>query len=233
MQPIRPTEDSDYGLLIAGKSIASQSKTIRNPVFVVFGPASRLVTQIQAEAATYREPTDGVPAGYLLTGVGSAKFLSEPSVVVDGVDYLRLPSDTLWLSPDQCFLPSSIEFEMLRGSSAKQFASTGDLVWRAKNQGDYYGDDLQLLIHQRFLQPFLDVTQLLLGLPFVLSSRRRNIVQMTIACFLTYGVFFGFSAILALLCGSSSLLTPTLAIWIPLLVFAPYAYARTRQALVE
>ena len=233
VQPIRPTEDSDYGLLIAGKSIASQSKTIRNPVFVVFGPASRLVTQIQAEAATYREPTDGVPAGYLLTGVGSAKFLSEPSVVVDGVDYLRLPSDTLWLSPDQCFLPSSIEFEMLRGSSAKQFASTGDLVWRAKNQGDYYGDDLQLLIHQRFLQPFLDVTQLLLGLPFVLSSRRRNIVQMTIACFLTFGVFFGFSAILALLCGSSSLLTPTLAIWIPLLVFAPYAYARTRQALVE
>ena len=122
---------------------------------------------------------------------------------------------------------------MLRGSTAKQFASTSDLIWRARHQGDYYGDDLQLLIHQRFLQPFSDVTQLLLGLPFVLTSRRKNIVQMTISCFLTYGLFFGFNTALSVLSGSSYLLTPTVAIWIPLIVFAPYAYARTRQALME
>lgn len=231
--PIRPTEDGEYGLLIAGKSIASQSQSIRSPVFVIFGPASSLVGQIQAETATYRTAFEGRPAGYLLAGLGNAKFLTQPSVVVDGVDYLRLPSDTAWLSPDQCFVPSSVEFDMLRGSSAKQFASTADLVWRARNQGDYYGDDLQLLIHQRFLQPFSDLTQLLLGLPFVLTSRRRNIVQLTIACMATYGLFFGFSTVLSMLSGSSYLLTPTVAIWTPLIVFAPYAYARTRQALME
>ena len=231
--PIRPTEDSQYGLLIAGKSIASTSQTIRNPVFVLFGPASSIVGQIQAESALYQEASGNRPAGYLVQGLGQAKFLQQPSVVVDGLDYLRLPSDTPGLKPDECFIPSSVEFDMLRGSTAKQFASTSDLIWRARNQGDYYGDDLQMLIHQRFMQPFSDATQLLLGLPLVLTSRRRNVVQLTIACLLTFGVFFGISVSLSLLSGSSSWLTPTVATWIPLLLFAPYAYAKTRQALME
>ena len=231
--PIRPTEDSQYGFLIAGKSIASGSQSIRNPVFVLFGPASKVVGQIQAETAVYQEATERLPAGYLVQGLGQAKYLQEASVVVDGVDYLRLPSDTPGLKPDECFIPSSVEFDMLRGSTAKQFASTADLIWRARNQGDYYGDDLQLLIHQRFMQPFSDATQLLLGLPFVLTGRRRNIVQLTIACLMTFGVFFGFSAALSMLCGTSPWVTPAGAIWIPLMLFAPYAYAQTRQALVE
>lgn len=231
--PIRPTEDSQYGLLIAGKSIASTSQTIRNPVFVLFGPASSIVGQIQAESALYQEASENRPAGYLVQGLGQAKFLQQPSVVVDGLDYLRLPSDTPGLKPDECFIPSSVEFDMLRGSTAKQFASTSDLIWRARNQGDYYGDDLQMLIHQRFMQPFSDATQLLLGLPLVLTSRRRNVVQLTIACLLTFGVFFGISVSLSMLSGSSSWLTPTVATWIPLLLFAPYAYAKTRQALME
>lgn len=233
LQPIRPTEDSEFGILIAGKNIVEQTQTIRNPVFVLFGPASQLVGQIQAETAIYRAGDSTKPAGYLLSGLGNPKFLSQPSIQSDGVDYLRLPSDTPWLSADECFVPSSVEFDMLRGSTAKQFASTADLVWRARNQGDYYGDELQLLIHQRFLQPLTDATQLLLGLPFVLTSRRRNIVQLTIACFLTYGLFFGVHTALSMLCGSNRLLTPTVVSWIPLLLFAPYAYARTRQTLME
>lgn len=231
--PIRPTEDSQYGLLIAGKSIASTSQTIRNPVFVLFGPASSVVGQIQAESALYQEASESLPAGYLVQGLGQAKFLQQPSVVVEGLDYLRLPTDTPGLKPDECFIPSSVEFDMLRGSTAKQFASTSDLIWRARNQGDYYGDDLQMLIHQRFMQPFSDATQLLLGLPLVLTSRRRNVVQLTIACLLTFGVFFGISVSLSMLSGSSSWLTPTVATWIPLMLFAPYAYAKTRQALME
>jgi lipopolysaccharide export system permease protein len=231
--PIRPTEDSQYGLLIAGKSIASTSQTIRNPVFVLFGPASSVVGQIQAESAIYQEASESLPAGYLVQGLGQAKFLQQPSVVVEGLDYLRLPTDTPGLKPDECFIPSSVEFDMLRGSTAKQFASTSDLIWRARNQGDYYGDDLQMLIHQRFMQPFSDATQLLLGLPLVLTSRRRNVVQLTIACLLTFGVFFGISVSLSMLSGSSSWLTPTVATWIPLMLFAPYAYAKTRQALME
>jgi len=231
--PIRPTEDSQYGLLIAGKSIASTSQTIRNPVFVLFGPASSVVGQIQAESALYQEASESLPAGYLVQGLGQAKFLQQPSLVVEGLDYLRLPTDTPGLKPDECFIPSSVEFDMLRGSTAKQFASTSDLIWRARNQGDYYGDDLQMLIHQRFMQPFSDATQLLLGLPLVLTSRRRNVVQLTIACLLTFGVFFGISVSLSMLSGSSSWLTPTVATWIPLMLFAPYAYAKTRQALME
>ncbi|MFM7928156.1 MAG: LptF/LptG family permease, partial [Pirellula sp.] len=84
LQPIRPTEDSEFGILIAGKNIVEQTQTIRNPVFVLFGPASQLVGQIQAETATYQAGDSTKPSGYLLSGLGSPKFLSQPSIHSDG-----------------------------------------------------------------------------------------------------------------------------------------------------
>lgn len=231
--PIKPTEDAEYGLLIGGKSISVQSKTIRNPIFVLFSPASAIVSQIQAQQAVYQEANADHVAGYLLSGMDEKKFLESPSVVIEGVDYLRLPSDTPWLATDQCFLPSVVEFEMLRGSSAKQFSSTSDLIWRARNQGDYYGDDLQLYIHQRFLQPLTDFSQLLLGLPFVLTSKRKNIVQLFLTVCLTWGLVFGVSTGLPMFIGTINLITPTVASWLPVILFGPYGYARTMQALMD
>ena len=231
--PIRPTEDPEYGFLIAGKSLATQAKAIQNPVFVLFGPASTVVPQIQGEKGTYLEATPDHPAGYLVSGLGSPKFLTSPSVQLDGKEFLCLPSDNPWLAVDQCFLPSSIEFDMLRGGGAKQFASTSDLFWQARNQGQFYGEDLKLLINTRFLQPLLDMTLILLGLPIVLSRRYRNVIQRGIACLFAFGIFAGSRFALSALCGSSSLVSPSMAVWVPLLLFAPYGYARTRQALME
>jgi len=231
--PIKPTEDVEYGLLIGGKSISVQSQTIRNAIFVFFSPASSLVGQIQAEQATYCEANAQHAAGYLLSGLDNPKLLDSPSVIVEGVDYLRLPTDTPWLAADQCFLPSVVEFDMLRGGAAKQFSSTADLIWRARHQGNYYGDDLQLYIHQRFLQPFTVFTQILLGLPFVLTSRRKNFVQLFITLCLTWGLVYGVSQGLPLFVGTSSLITPTVASWFPVILFGPYGYAKTMQALMD
>jgi len=160
-------------------------------------------------------------------------LLLKGSVQFEGVDYIRLPSDTPWLKPTECFLPSLVEFDMLRGGTAKQFASTADLLWRLKHQSEYYGDDLKLLIHRRFVQPWLDLTQLLLGLPFVLTTRNRNVIQLSIACLITFGIFYAVNTGFGVLGSSSVWISPSFAAWAPLLLFAPIAYARAMRALVE
>ncbi len=231
--PIRPTEDREQGMLIAGRNLVNNTQSIQGPVFRLFGPASKLATQINGENARYLEATEEHGSGYLVEGVLDKDLLLKGSIQFEGIDYIRLPSDTPWLKPTECFLPSLFEFDMLRGGTAKQFASTTDLLWRLKHQSEYYGDDLKLLIHRRFVQPWLDLTQLLLGLPFVLTTRNRNVIQLSIACLITFGIFYAVNTGLGVLGSSSVWISPSFAAWAPLLLFAPIAYARAMRALVE
>jgi|694.fasta_scaffold09299_4 lipopolysaccharide export system permease protein len=232
--PMRPTEDVAMGILIAGRNLITNTQSIQNPIFKFYGPASAVTSQLSGTNATYLPADDKHGQGFRIDGVGTNTAIAgKPSVRQDGTDYLLLPSDTPWLTADQCFVPSKVEYDMLRGGTARQFASTPDLIWRLKNQSDYYGEDLKLMVHSRFLQPLLDFTQLLLGLPLILSTRNRNVVQLIVACVATFGLFFAVSMALGSLGTSGTLITPAIAAWAPLLIFGPIAYARTRQSMME
>jgi len=232
--PMRPTEDVDMGILIAGRNLITNTQSIQNPIFKFNGPASTVTSQLSGTIATYLPADEQHGQGFRVDGIGTNTAIAgKPSVRRDGSDYLLLPSDTPWLTADQCFVPSRVEYDMLRGGTARQFASTADLIWRLKHQSDYYGEDLKLMVHSRFLQPLLDFTQLLLGLPLILSTRNRNVVQLIVACVATFGLFFAVSMTLGSLGTSGTLITPAIAAWAPLLIFGPLAYARTRQSMME
>lgn len=232
--PMRPTEDVDMGILIAGRNLITNTQSIQNPIFKFYSPASSVTSQLSGTNAAYLPADETHGQGFRIDGVGNNTALTgKPSVRKDGIDYLLLPADTPWLTADQCFVPSKVEYDMLRGGTARQFASTSDLIWRLKNQSDYYGEDLKLMVHSRFLQPLLDFTQLLLGLPLILSTRNRNVVQLIVACVATFGLFFAVSMALGSLGTSGTLITPAIAAWAPLLIFGPIAYARTRQSMME
>ena len=62
-----------------------------------------------------------------------------------------------------------------------------------RNQSHYYGADLKVAVHTRFIQPLLDFTQLLIGIPMILSNRNRNLVSMIISCVVSFAAFFGIS----------------------------------------
>jgi lipopolysaccharide export system permease protein len=234
LQSIRPTVDLDYGILIAGRTLETSSLRIINPLFKFQGPVTETTEQIHAAQAVYLPADATHPAGYRLEGVAAKSLLpGKPSVRKDGIDYLLLPTDTPWLASDQCFIPSSVEYDMLRGGSSKQFASTAELIWRLRNQRTYYGTDLQVMVHSRFLQPWMDMTLLLLGLPLILTTRNRNIVQLVAVCVATFGLFFAVSAGFGSLASHGTLISPSVAAWGPLLVFGPIAYARARQAMLE
>lgn len=234
MHPIRPTFDIEYGVLIAGRSLETNSQSILNPVFKFEGPVADSIEQIHASRAVYLSAESDRPAGYRLEGLASKSILpGKSSIRREGRDYLRLPTDTPWLSSDQCFIPSRVEYAMLQGGSSQQFASTAELIWRLRNQGEYYGNDLQVMVHARFLQPWMDLTLLLMGLPLILTTRSRNLVQLAMVCVATFGLFFAVTAGFGSLASKGTFFSPAAAAWGPLIVFGPIAYARARQSMSE
>lgn len=232
IRPIRPTEDVEMGILIAGKNLQPATMSINLPIFRFLGPASTVTQQITGLSAKFLEGDETHPAGYLVLEPKSADpLIGKSSVKTEKGFFLFLPTDTAWLKPNECFVPSKLEFDVLRGGTAKQFASTSDLIWRMRNQSHYYGAELTVLVHTRFIQPLLDFTQLLIGIPMILSNRNRNLVSMLISCILGYAAFFGVSIGMQTLGANETLLSPAAAAWAPLLIFGPFAWAQSSKAM--
>ncbi len=231
-EPLKPAEDFEYGVKIVGRYVIPSKREIVNPAFKFLGPASHLTRQITGETAVYVDADENHPAGYLVTNFRASEDIqTAPSVKTEEGDFLFLPSDTPWLAPNQCFVVSELELSTLSGGGPQQFASTSQLMWKVKHQTHFRGADKQVILHSRIVQPFLDFTQLLIGLPLVLSNRNRNLVHMIISCVLAYGLFFGLSIGIRTLGASGTFLTPAAAAWCPLLIFAPIAWSRSVRAM--
>ena len=232
IRPIRPTEDIEMGVLIAGRNLQPANSIIVQPIFRFLGPAAALTPQITGGSAKFLLADENHPQGYLVENAkGTEPLAGKTSVRTDQGVFLLLPLDTPWLKPNECFIPSKLEYDLLRGGGAKQFSSTSDLIWRMQNQSHYYGADLTVAVHTRLIQPLLDFTQLLLGIPMILSNRNRNLVSMILSCVISFAAFFGISIGLHALGANETILTPATAAWAPLLIFGPYAWAQTRRAM--
>jgi lipopolysaccharide export system permease protein len=231
-RPIRPTEDSEQGFWVSGLHLQPANQLIIRPIFRFVGPAVDVTPQLSGGYAKYLDADSNHAAGFLVGDpVGAESIVGKASVRKGDTVYLLLPADTPWLSPNECFIPTQIEFDVLRGGGAKQYASTSDLIWRMKNQSHHYGSELKVAIHARFVQPFLDFTQLLIGIPMILSSRSRSLVSMITSCVLSFAVFFGISIGLHTLGANETLLSPSAAAWAPLLIFGPFAWAQAVKAM--
>jgi lipopolysaccharide export system permease protein len=74
------------------------------------------------------------------------------------------------------------------------------------------------------VQPFLDTTLLMLGLPFVVTRTNRNPFLILGMCLAVVTVFM-LTVLGSQSLGSSGWLAPALAAWLPLMLFAPLAAA--------
>ena len=232
IRPIRPTEDVEMGVLIAGRNLQPANVTINQPIFRFLGPAAQVTQQITGSSAKFLFAEETHPQGYLVADAkGADPLVGKNSVRTEQGVFLLLPIDTPWLKPNECFVPCKLEFDVLRGGGAKQFAATSDLIWRMRNQSHYYGADLTVAVHTRFIQPLWDFTLLLIGIPMILSNRNRNLVSMILSCVVSFAAFFGISIGLHALGASETFLTPATAAWAPLLLFGPLAWAQSRRAM--
>ncbi|MEM1304248.1 MAG: LptF/LptG family permease, partial [Planctomycetota bacterium] len=106
----------------------------------------------------------------------------------------------------------------------RDFASTSELIEQLRSPSIELGNDVRVAVHRRFLQPVMDVTLLMLGLPLVVSRGNSNAF---VAIGLAVGVITAFFlvSIGAQSLGGSGWIRPELAAWLPLLVFVPIATA--------
>jgi lipopolysaccharide export system permease protein len=218
--------DSQTRILLGGRLIVPGEQKIVDPCFILPREWEQFGRQLSAREAHFKPATADHPAGYQMVGVTAPKaLLTQPSFKHDGVPIVITRPDAAWLLPDQIFVVSDVAFEFLAaGTTWRDFASTGELIRQVRNPSTQLGADIRVAIHGRFLQPILDTTLIFLGLPLIVSRTNRNPFLAIGLCLAIVSIFM----IVTLGCqslGSTGWLRPTLAVWLPLMIFAPLAVA--------
>ena len=218
--------DSQTDILIGGDKIVPAEKRIMHASFVLPRRLDQFGKQLTAREARFLEAEGPRPSGYLLSGVSAPKaLLKQPSLLLAGKPVVITPVGNDWLEADQVFVVSGVSFEFLAaGANWRDFAATSEMIRELRSPSTDLGNDVRVAIHTRFIQPLLDATLLLLGLPFVVSRTNRNPFIAIGLCVTVVTVFM----LVMLGCqslGTSGWLRPALAAWLPLMIFAPVAAA--------
>lgn len=221
-----PKYDHETDIFLSGGKMLTAEATVLRPVFRLPRKLHGFGRQLEAERAVYSRETEQRPAGYLLDKVSRpADIDSLASAQLEGETILFTKQDYDWLEPGQCFVSSSIEFEQLSaGSMWQQFASSAELLRGLRTAGLNYGPEARVTLHSRFTEPFLDLTLLFLGLPLVVSRHQRGVFVAIGHTTLLVTVFV-IVVMTSRVLGSNFLISPSLAAWMPLIVFVPLASA--------
>lgn len=224
---VNAVTDNRTDILINGRTCYANEKRIKDPTFTLHARLGGFGKKLEAENAYHQAATGNRPAGYLLVGVTQPKNHAElASVVVEGEPIILSPRDTEWLQPDQCFVASAVSFEHLAGGNQwREHASTRELVSGLRNPSLDFGLRTRVMMHSRFVQPFLDVTLFCLGLPLVLTRQNRSVFLAIGMCIGVVTAYFFVLMVCQALGASGFLLTPAQAAWAPLVVLAPAAAA--------
>lgn len=216
--------DSQTDICIGGEKIVPATQKIINPSIVLPRGLDRYGKRLTAKEAVYSPAKDGMPSGYLLLDVNEPKaLLKSPALTLAGKPVVMTPIGNEWLQHDQVFVVSGVSFEFLAaGATWRDFASTREMIKQLRSPSTDLGADVRVAIHSRFLQPLLDTTLILLGIPFVVTRTNRNPFISLGLCLAVVTIFMA-TVLGCQSLGTKGLLSPTMAAWLPLLVFAPIA----------
>ena len=218
------------GILVGGDKVVLVGRKIIKPSFVLPRELNGYGQQLAAAEAAYVDATEEHPAGFVLTGVTTpAQIVRQPSLRVDDRPVIVTPVDAPWLGADQVFVASDIPFPLLAsGSTWRRYASINELIGELNSPSTNLGADVRVTVHKRLVQPLMDGTLLMLGLPLMLSRRSRN-VFFSISICLGVGIAFTLVTLGCQSLGGVSMLRPSLAAWLPLMIFAPLAAAMSNN----
>ena len=224
-----PRYDLRTDILIAGKSTKAKDRRIEEPQFRLPPELAEWGRQISADAAFEQPATADHPPGYLLRGVKLPANLGRlPSQQLDGRTVLYSPADNPWLAADECFVASVVTFERLTvGGPWRNYLSTYELITGLRGHTLEPGADVRVTLHSRLVQPLLDFSLVLLGLPLVLTRSSRNIFLAAGLCAVVAAALY-FVVFTCHGLGTNYLLDPLIAAWTPLVVFGPVAYVWSR-----
>lgn len=222
---LKPRYDNVTDILLGGETANLSKRTIDNVNFTLPPRlAGAYGKQILAKTATYLEADGDRPGGYLLSGVTRpAQIDTQPMLADDKGVIVVTHRDAPWIEAGQAFVVSGVSFDLLaQGSKWRDLASTSELVRELANPSTDLGPDVRVAVHSRIVQPFLDVTLLLIGLPLVVSRGSGNPFVAIGLCVAVVTAFFvltlGGQAL-----GGGGWLKPAFGAWLPLVAFVPVA----------
>ena len=223
---LHPRYDHETHILLKGRYTIARDQSIEAPNFRLPPAFSQFGKQLAAEYAYYSSSRNDRPGGYLLHGIQQPENLDKiPSALVKGRPVILSPHDTDWLKSDECFVVSRVSFLQLAGGKTwQQFSSTAELLADLRNPSLDYGANVRVTIHSRLVRPFLDMTLLFLGLPLVLSRKKRNIFVAIGFCLLLVHAFY-IVVLASHGLGSQYVISPALSAWAPLMILVPIAVA--------
>tara|TARA_B100000676_G_C18089669_1_gene858411 strand:- start:1010 stop:2155 length:1146 start_codon:yes stop_codon:yes gene_type:complete len=229
--PIQAKFDHRTDILFGGRHAIKSDSTILLPRLHLHRPLGRFPRIIEAQSAIYTSATKTQPAGYKLKNVTvPASLDSYSTAVFEGEPVIVTATDHPDLKDNELFVVSQLPFDLLVAQNNHyKFNSTKSLIGLLQNQSLDYGAHLRVQLHARFVQPVLDLTLLLLGLPFVLSGRNQSLLFSICGGVGTIVVFFGVVFTSHAVGASGYAISPSLAAWLPLFVLIPTTYFITKH----
>lgn len=190
----------------------------------------RVKTQVTAQSAQWkRSRTDGVPRWHLSNGTEDRYVPAEDGVKrlsadegnydtrfgQDGYVVLRPgdnPADPFRIVSD--FTP--VDIVPVDRSILYQPSS----VLRMLYASDPTRSDVAVALQSRYAFPLSNIVLLLIGLPFVLGTECKSTFAGLVVCIVICAAFYGVHALCTEL-GKEQTLSPALAAWLPIAIFAP------------
>jgi len=216
---VEPTYDYKSKIFISGSQLFLEKQEMHGAHFVFNVPKIvRELTILQAERAVFRERKNGKPAGWLLTDAKPG--FDKIKLTEEGKKYV-LPGD----NPQEVFVVTDISFEQLcNRQTSYRFLSTPDLIKRIQNPsfGNISVRGQTLHLHSRFTSPLMNIIAVILAVPFVARKESQNLILNMAVCF---GVLLSFLVIsqVFLYLGRTSLISPDVAVWSPIVLFGSLA----------
>ncbi|TWT88230.1 putative permease YjgP/YjgQ family protein [Pseudobythopirellula maris] len=228
--PLKPRYDALSDVLLGGDGVSIARGVIVGANFVFPPDVVGYGKQITAEEAVNLRADGARPAGYLMRGVSSpAEIGTRPSLRTrEGELLVVTHQDAPWLAEDEAYFVSDVPVRLLAADGQwRDNATTRELIDELARPSTELGQDIRVAVHSRLLSPLLDATLLMLGLPLIVSRGANNpflAIGLAVAVITAFfAVSLGSQAL-----GAAGWLKPTLAAWLPLIVFAPPAAALTQ-----
>lgn len=225
-------EDLGSGVVLRGDQLFLPDRRVSEADAQLPIELRTTVPRVISNWAIVEPANDQHPAGLWFHQVAKPENLMTISSIQDetGKTVLFSPQEHEWLAADQCFIACGFTVEqMAYGNQLAQFQSTPQMMKEIRKPKRWFGNKLQVGLHARLLQPILDMTLLMLGLPMVIGGIERNIFVSAGTCFWIVGAI-QLTTIACAALGASSLIRPAaMAAWLPVAIFLPFAIVAMRK----
>lgn len=214
-QEMTPQLDYASGIEIWGKTLDLKNERILEAEFLLPSKSVvSVVSRITATSARYVPKTEQHPAGWVLENPIPADYRAVP-LTEEGKTIVRPV-----LGTNEMFIASRIGFDLVAdGSRSATRQSTQDLIRRVRNpaMSESLARGQVLLLHQRAVQPLLNLLAGLACIPLVIRRESRSLVASLAITSAVQGLMFGV-LLLGEWLGQSGRLPADIAAWMPVII---------------